>query len=282
MGCCGCGTDSLPPARPGDTLPMDTPCSGTARLPAEETNAVDEELETSVAMTTTTTVSSSPTTEGATTTEGSFEEGRRSTGGRAQQQHPDGMREIRAMVVASLPCPPMPVMVSRELEDEASFTSIDASCCSSHDIMAHLMNLACTVATEDHNRRRAELQHEAMTELFDAVDEWIGAQTTGSRARLPPVKWSYDLFATFTRRYIQSFMPDPTRTQDIRMLPIESIDRTHRVHAKALQFQRAQDILYGEECKQQFRCLLRCSYEAMSYAELVQLSMARIIHAKPI
>lgn len=187
------------------------------------------------------------------------------------------MREIRAMIVASLPCPPMPVMASREIEDEASFTITQTSCCSSHDLLAHLMNVASTVATDEHNRRRAALQNEAMSELFDTVDAWIGAQTT--KTRLPPAQWSYDLFATFTRKYIQSFMPDPTRAQDIRMLPFEDIDRTHRIHAKALQFQKAQDILYGDECKLQFRMR---SYETMSYAELVQLSMARIIHAKPI
>jgi hypothetical protein len=35
-----------------------------------------------------------------------------------QRQHRDGMREIRAMVIAALPCPPMPIMVCRELAGE--------------------------------------------------------------------------------------------------------------------------------------------------------------------
>ena len=35
-----------------------------------------------------------------------------------QRPHRDGMREIRAMVIAALPCPPMPIMVCRELAGE--------------------------------------------------------------------------------------------------------------------------------------------------------------------
>jgi hypothetical protein len=35
-----------------------------------------------------------------------------------QPQHKDGLREIRAIIIAALPCPPMPIMVCRELEGE--------------------------------------------------------------------------------------------------------------------------------------------------------------------
>lgn len=35
-----------------------------------------------------------------------------------QQQHRDGNREIRAMIIAALPFPPMPIMVCRELAGE--------------------------------------------------------------------------------------------------------------------------------------------------------------------
>jgi hypothetical protein len=40
--------------------------------------------------------------------------------GHQQQQHnrQDGLREIRAMIIAALPFPPMPVMACRELAGE--------------------------------------------------------------------------------------------------------------------------------------------------------------------
>ena len=75
----------------------------------------------------------------------------------------------------------------------------------------------------------------------------------------------------FTRRYIQSYLPDPSREQDLRFIPFHEIDRTHPVHRKALEFQKGQDVVYGK-CRAVSR-----NYEIMSYAELVQMSVLRIL-----
>lgn len=191
----------------------------------------------------------------------------------SQSQHRDGMREIRAMVVAALPCPPMPVMASRELEGESSFTDSAGACCSSHDLIAHLMNIACTCATERQNKVRAELQIKLHAELFDEVDEWRRSEPD-PKIVLPPVDWSYRVLGNFTRRYIQSYMPDPSREQDVRFIPLHEIDRTHFVHARALEYQKAQDTMYGK-C----RAVWLRGYDVMSYAELVQMSILRIIES---
>jgi hypothetical protein len=149
-------------------------------------------------------------------------------------------------------------------------------CCSSHDLIAHLMNVACTVATEKQNATRAELQTSIQALMFARIDEWHdnNNNNTGEDAGivLPPVEWTYELMANFTRSYICSYMPDPTKEQDIRFVPVVDIDRTHPVHASALDFQKAQDTLYG-------RCSMDCirDYDRMSYAELVQLSVARVM-----
>jgi hypothetical protein len=190
---------------------------------------------------------------------------------RTAPHHADAMREVRAMIVAALPCPPLPVMASREAQGECSFT--EEACCSSHDLIAHLMNIACTHATEAQNRHRARLQVRLHADLFDTVDEW------GKRSResslLPPAEWSYTLLCDFTRKYIRCYMPDPSRQQDIRFLPLCDIDRTHPVHVKALEFQKGQDTLYGNVGTH----LISRSYDVMSYAELVQVSVARILES---
>jgi hypothetical protein len=41
-----------------------------------------------------------------------------------QQQHRDGLREIRSMIIAALPFPPMPIMVCRELAGECRWGCI--------------------------------------------------------------------------------------------------------------------------------------------------------------
>jgi hypothetical protein len=68
-------------------------------------------------------------------------------------------------------------------------------------------------------------------------------------------------------------MPDPSKQQDVWFLPYEDIDLTHFVHAKALEFQKARSILYGA-CRMPHRDLDR-----MSYAELLQLSVQRIMES---
>ena len=192
-------------------------------------------------------------------------------GGHAQQQHRDGMREIRAMIVAALPCPPMPVMASKEMEDDAGF--YESKCCSSHDLLAHLMNIACTTATEKQNARRAKLQAALQAGLFDAVDAWKEEQKHKGEMLLPPVEWSYQVMSEFTRKYVQSYMSDPSKDQDVRFMPLGDVDRMHAVHVKALEFQKAQDMLYGK-CS-----MITRDYDRMSYAELVQVSVARILES---
>ena len=49
------------------------------------------------------------------------------------------------------------------------FVEQDLQCCNSHDLIAHLMNIACTVATERQNKTRAELQAQCQASLFAGV-----------------------------------------------------------------------------------------------------------------
>ena len=158
----------------------------------------------------------------------------------------------------------------------------DLHCCSSHDLIAHLMNIACTVGTDHQNRARAVRQTNLQAEMFSAIDAWheenngkVGDAHDTTMMKLPPVEWTYEVMGRFSRLYIQSYMPDPSKEQDVRFVPFLEIDRTHAVHTKALEFQKAQDTLYG-------KCRLECirrNYDTMSYAELVQLSVARIIES---
>lgn len=190
------------------------------------------------------------------------------TQGHHHSHHRDGMREIRAMVMSALPCPPMPLMSSKEVDGVC-----EDQCCSSHDLMAHLMNVACVVCTQKQNQARAELQARLQSELFDKVDEWKrGCPDTV----LPPIEWSYQVLGDFTRKYAQSYMADPTKDQDVRFLPVTDINRYHPVHVKAVEFQRAQDVLYGK-CSPEL--IGKRMYERMSYAELVQVSIARILES---
>jgi hypothetical protein len=80
-----------------------------------------------------------------------------SHGGNVQHQHPDGNREIRAMCMATLPCPPIPIMASQEDGDESNRTCGEAVA-NSHDLVAHLMNVRAAAGQEGVNDARSVLQ----------------------------------------------------------------------------------------------------------------------------
>lgn len=53
----------------------------------------------------------------------------------------DHNREIRAMCLMCLPAPPMPMLVSKCVMDEASYVSSEEAVGNSHDLIAHLSEL---------------------------------------------------------------------------------------------------------------------------------------------
>ena len=188
--------------------------------------------------------------------------------------HPDGNREIRSMILAALPVPPMPILACKELGDERSYVEAELKAISSHDLLAHLMNICCTVVSSARNEQRRIMQEKLQEdELFSKLDAWQEKNDPGGEKQLlPPVELSYSILGNFTRKYVQSYMQDPNKVQDVRFIPLQDVDREHVVYRKALEFHRAQDVLYGP-C-----CFAGGLGEKMpEYAELVQHSVRRIL-----
>lgn len=181
----------------------------------------------------------------------------------------DSSREMRAMILLSLPCPPMPMLMSREVRDELSYVEVVNVGCNSHDLIAHLLNKAASAsatATGLHLRRRA-FQHGVGEKLYERFDQW---QIENPGVAMPALDISYGFFAEFTRGYIQSYMGEPTKEVDIRFLPAHDVDSGSVLHLKCQDFARAQNILYGT-------APLERGVDAMAYGELVQVSAHRIL-----
>lgn len=183
-------------------------------------------------------------------------------------QHPDGNREVRAMVMASLPFPPMPMMVSKQLADESSFVDTELKSINSHDLIAHLMNICCCYCKDNDARMLKQIAlQEEMFARFDneSVDLLLSS-----------VDKVYELMGEFTRRYIQLYMPDPEKPQDVRFIPWQDVDKDHVVYRKALDFHKAQDLLYGV-------CAGRPAASSSTwenYGDLVLHSARRIVLSK--
>ena len=179
-------------------------------------------------------------------------------------QHPDGNREIRSMAIAALPIPPLPLMVCQEIEGENSFVSSQHKFCSSHDLIAHLMNVTCAVASASVNQKRMEDQSLVLQGMFDRVDAHVSAG-------IPSEEWCYDALCDCTRQYVGTYVQK--KCLDLRFAPASEIGRDHAVFRKIIDFQQAHDILYGP------LDLQGKSYKDMTYAKLVQLSVQRIVSA---
>lgn len=58
----------------------------------------------------------------------------------------DSTREIRAMTLLALPCPPLPIITTKECEGESSTTSSSGyHVGNSHDLIGHFMNIRSAV-----------------------------------------------------------------------------------------------------------------------------------------
>jgi hypothetical protein len=149
----------------------------------------------------------------------------------------DSAREVRAMILLSMPCPPMLMLMSREVMDEISFVHTESVACNSHDLLAHLLNKAAAAKAYGqklHPQRRV-YQQQASKQLNKRFDDW---QLANPNDEIPPLETSYSFFGEFTRAYIQGYMQDPTKELDIRFIPATDVDRVSNVYAKSLDFAR--------------------------------------------
>jgi hypothetical protein len=179
----------------------------------------------------------------------------------------DSAREVRSMILLSMPCPPMPMLMSKEVQDQ-----VESVGCNSHDLLAHLLNKATAANScgiELHPKRKV-LQVEAHKLLCQRFDEW---QAENQDLEVPPLETSYSFFAEFTRAYIHSYMEDPTRQLDIRFEPANYVGSNTEVHIRTRDFAKAQEVLFGAQVS------TGRSVDAMAYPEFVQLSARRILQA---
>jgi hypothetical protein len=171
------------------------------------------------------------------------------------------------MILGSLPCLPLPMLMSKEVSDELSFTGNVTG--NSHDLIAHLLNKAAAaqVRSERMHSKRQSLQWAANQILFQRFDEW---KNTHPDSESPALDISYGYFAEYTRAYIQSFMSDPSKQLDIRFLEPTDVDTCSTIYHKTQDFVLAQDTIYGK---------IKGSrpIECMAYGEYVHLSALRIL-----
>ena len=68
----------------------------------------------------------------------------------------DGLMEIRSMVIASMPFPPLPIMVTTEIFGETNSSGGGGTTGDSHDLIAHFLNRKAVLKNKQDNDQRCE------------------------------------------------------------------------------------------------------------------------------
>lgn len=147
----------------------------------------------------------------------------------------DSAREIRAMTMASFPCPPLPMIGADVFGNTQTVNS--------HDLLAFLINTAARRDVESENKKRIEDQ----VQLHDEY--------------LKTIKCSKDPWADmtrFTRSYMMTYSP---AMHNLRFLPFDA--STPPVKAQVCSWLAAQYILNDKEARAD-------EFQGLSLQELYQ------------
>lgn len=215
----------------------------------------------------------------------------------AMSQAEDGAREIRAMVLMALPCPPLPMLANRVVEgEESTVASGDWSggvrVSNTHDLLGHLLNVRAACDQQAVNANRLRAQERAHQRLFDGLDALAAeADDAGTGLELRDVVAA---FGQFTRDYVAAFL-DGTASgaaivaaPDVRILAdLGQIRSTDNIYWRLREYVAAQDVLFrGSVSKEPVPpCVRRGGWDVlkdpseMTFADLVMVCACRIIQA---
>lgn len=154
---------------------------------------------------------------------------------KAQMAHPDGCREIRSMVLLSLPVPPMPAIGCRTDGDEHGATTTESTSFCSFDMIAGMLNVSARSNNNSANHRRMLRQQEADSALFDSID------ALDEEGLLAAKVWP--IFCAYKRAYVGSFalQSDP----DLRFEDWTTVGTKTPVWRSALDHAKGHDDLFG-------------------------------------
>lgn len=165
----------------------------------------------------------------------------------------DPLREIRSMVLASFPCPPLPQMVVREESGQYGMVS-------SHDTVATGMQASNRTFTEDQENARMVTQLQIQQQFNGTLDTLYETYKTASPVeRLKIVDMAYETMQDFTRRIIATYMPKrlgaggtecvDTPLPDARFMGIDDVCVGDAVHRHACEHLVALRIVVGETAR---------------------------------
>lgn len=169
--------------------------------------------------------------------------------------------EIRAMVLLTLPYPPLPILATRVEEDSSRLK--EDTLITSHTLIARGLNEAVIRNDQRDNKERKTRQLQNFRTFLHAM------ATEGffcSPERL------YLIYCRFTLEHIATYFP-PGHPVDVRFEPLCNIVRGDKAHAKLAEYMASQSIYFQDETP-----VPREQYLKQEYHELLSTCCSRLGH----
>ena len=146
----------------------------------------------------------------------------------------DEAREMRTMVLLSLPYPPLPVLAARLEDGDGRLQEDDVT--TSHTLIAKALNESMARNDPVLNERRMHRQRRVLQEFLHAMAV-EGFYCNPERL--------YQLYCQSTLDHIATYFP-PGYSPDIRFQPLSYIVKNDRTHQKIAEYMAAQSILFED------------------------------------
>lgn len=146
----------------------------------------------------------------------------------------DSNREIRTMVLLSLPYPPLPVMAARVEQDDGRLHDDEVT--TSHTFIAFGLQDAMARNDPTINKIRMERQKQVFRGFLQAMAE------DGFRA---DVEQLYQIYCRFSLEHIATYFP-PGHPIDIRFQPVSYVCSKDKCHQKMAEYMAGQSLLFED------------------------------------
>ena len=147
--------------------------------------------------------------------------------------------EIRAMVLLTLPYPPLPVLATRiETDDERLLEDDAASVTTTHTLIAKGLTESMLRNDQDANDERRDRQKAVFQEFLHAM------ATEGFSTKDP--ERLYFIYCRFSLQHIATYFPEG-HPIDIRFPPLSYMVKGDRGHTKLAEYMAAQSVFFEDQ-----------------------------------
>jgi hypothetical protein len=151
------------------------------------------------------------------------------------QGEEDSDREIRAMVLLTLPYPPLPLLAARIEKDDGRLHEDGVT--TSHTLLAKALADCAWRNDAAENRQRMARQQRVLREFLHAM-------ATEGFATTDPDQL-YRMYCAFTIEHLATYLP-PGHPMDVRFQPLSYITRGDRTHLKFAEYMAAQSLFFED------------------------------------